>query len=194
MREVVVDISMSLDGFVTGPNAGPDNGLGDGAEALHTWAFADDPVDRELLAAGVERSGAVILGRKLFDVVDGPDGWNDEVGYGAAHAARPPMFVVTHTPPAATRLPFFTFVDGIEAAVEQALAAAGDGDAVVMGGGHVARQVIALGLADRILIHHAPLLLGAGTPLFDGGEPVALRQVDVTVSPYATHITYVPAS
>ena len=194
MSEVVVDITMSLDGFVTGPDAGPSNGLGDGGEPLHRWVFEDDDVDKEILRTSVDRSGAVILGRNLFDVVDAPDGWNDDMGYGAEHAARPPMFVVTHRPPAEARLPFWTFVGSVEAAVEQGKAAAGDKDVFAMGGGHVIRQILALGLADRIQIHLAPLVLGGGTPLFESGSPVPLEQVGVRVSPFATHLAYVPTS
>lgn len=75
MTRIIADISVSLDGFVTGPDPGPDNGLGTGGEALHTWAFSDDPDDRRILRDGTARSGAVVLGRHLFDIVDGPKGW-----------------------------------------------------------------------------------------------------------------------
>src|SRR4051812_49020051 len=104
MPKVLADISMSLDGFVTGPGAGPASGLGAGGEPIHNWVFSGDPVDEALLAGATEHSGAVIMGRNLFDVIDGPDGWNDEMGYGAQHAAQPPFFVVTHRPPASVRL------------------------------------------------------------------------------------------
>jgi dihydrofolate reductase len=184
---------MSLDGFVTGPDAGPGLGLGRGGDPIHAWVFdPESQVDRQVLEENVERTGAVILGRNLFDVVDAPDGWNDDIGYGAHHAARPPMFVVTHHPPAETRLAFWTFVGSVEDAVEQAKAVAGDKDVFAMGGGDVLNQIVALGLADRIQIHLSPVLLGDGTPLFRGGELAELEQVDVRVSPHATHLTYVP--
>ncbi len=77
MTRIIADISVSLDGFVTGPDPGPRNGLGTGGEALHTWAFSEDPDDRRALREATARSGAVILGRRLFDVVDGPEGWDD---------------------------------------------------------------------------------------------------------------------
>jgi dihydrofolate reductase len=193
MSEVVVDITMSLDGFVTGPDAGPGQGLGRGGEPIHAWVFdPESKVDQQVLQESVERTGAVILGRNLFDVVDAPDGWSDDMGYGAQHAARPPMFVVTHHPPAETRLPFWAFVGSVEEGVEQAKAAAGDKDVFAMGGGDVIRQIVTLGLADRIQIHLAPVLVGAGTPLFVGGELTELEQVDVRVSPHATHLTYRP--
>ena len=193
MSDVVVDITMSLDGFVTGPDAGPGSGLGRGGDPLHAWVFdPESEVDQEVLRESTERSGAVILGRNLFDVVDAPDGWNDEIGYGAQHAARPPMFVVTHHPPAETRLPFWTFVGSVEEAVEQARAVAGDKDVFAMGGGDVINQIVALGLADRIQIHLSPVLMGDGTPLFHDLDLTRLEQVDVRVSPNATHLTYRP--
>ena len=74
MTRTIADISVSLDGFVTGPDPGPDNGLGNGGEALHAWAFSDDPDDRQLVQRGDRPSGAVVLGRRLFDIVDGPGG------------------------------------------------------------------------------------------------------------------------
>jgi hypothetical protein len=85
----IADISVPLDGFVTRPDPSPDNGLGTGGEALHTWAFSDDPDDRRVLREGTARSGAVVLGRHLFDVVDGPNGWDDTTGYGVGEAGKP---------------------------------------------------------------------------------------------------------
>jgi dihydrofolate reductase len=87
MTRIIADISVSLDGFVTGSD--PDNGLNTGGEALHTWAFSDDPDDRRILREATARSGAVVLGRRLFDVVDGAGSWNDEVGYGARPTKEP---------------------------------------------------------------------------------------------------------
>jgi hypothetical protein len=92
-----------LDGFVTGPDPGPDNGLGTGGEALHTWAFSDAPDDRRLLSEATARSGAVILGRRLFDVVDGPNGWDDSTGYGAGEVGKPAFVVVTSPLPESVR-------------------------------------------------------------------------------------------
>jgi dihydrofolate reductase len=193
MPKVVADISMSLDGFVTGPDAGPEAGLGRGGEPLHTWAVASsDDVDADVLREATEASGAVIMGRRLFDVIDGPHGWSDEMGYGAGLAATPPFFVVTHAAPDQVRLGLrFTFVtDGPAAAVEQARSAAGPKDVFVMGGGDVVRQCVELGLADELRIHLAPIVLGAGTPLFRGGARRELVQRSVRPSSTATHLTY----
>jgi dihydrofolate reductase len=133
------------------------------------------------------------MGRRLFDVVDSPQGWNDEMGYGAGLAATPPFFVVTHSAPANVRLDLdFTFVtEGMEAAIKQARDAAGAKDVVVMGGGDVVRQSVDDGLADELHIHLAPIVLGAGTPLF--GNKAARRELvqrSVRVSAHATHLVY----
>jgi dihydrofolate reductase len=193
MTKIVADITMSLDGFVTGPNPDVDHGLGIGGEPLHTWVTgSDSEVDAAVLRDAVEATGAVVLGRRLFDVVDGPNGWNEDMGYGAGYAATPPMFVVTHRAPDEVRLAsLFSFVtDGLEAAIGAARAAAGDKDVFVMGGGHVVRQSVQSRLIEELRIHLAPLVLGSGTPLFDGGRPTHLVQESVRVSPYATHLTY----
>ncbi|MFE7406470.1 dihydrofolate reductase family protein [Isoptericola sp. NPDC057559] len=199
MTRVVGDISISLDGYVTGPHPGPENGLGDGGEALHTWAFSDDPVDREQLRTATERSGAVVLGRHLFDVVDGPQGWNDEVGYGAREVGTPPFFVVTHHAPTRTRLAFWTFVTtGLHDAVAQARAAAhqlsaeagDDRDVVLMGGGLTVGSALDAGLLDVLVLHLSPVVLGSGTPLFVGGRTHSLTQRAVTPSTTAVHAVY----
>jgi dihydrofolate reductase len=194
MTRVIGDISMSLDGFVTGPDPDVEHGLGHGGEPLHTWAIdSDDEVDAKVLADATGLSGAVVMGRRLFDTIDGPKGWNDEMGYGAGLAATPPFFVVTHSKPEAVRLDLdFTFAtDGLESAIAQARAAAGDKDVVVMGGGDVVRQCVQTGLADELRIHLSPIVLGAGTPLFgDGGVRRELVQRSILVSSTATQLTY----
>ncbi|MFJ6352807.1 dihydrofolate reductase family protein [Streptomyces sp. NPDC092046] len=201
MTRVVADISVSLDGFVTGPDPGPDTGLGTGGDALHTWAFSDDPDDRRLLAEGTARSGAVVLGRHLFDVVDGPYGWDDTTGYGAGEVGKPAFVVVTRTPPETVRLvdlgwTFVTtgLVDAVAVARERAEAAsAASGralDVVLMGGGATIGSALAAGLVDVLVLHLAPVVLGAGTPLFTGGAPLTLAQRSVTVTSTATHLVY----
>jgi len=133
-------------------------------------------------------------GPGLYDVVDGPDGWNDDVGYGhdQDQSAAPPCYVVTHEPPATVRLASrFRFVtEGVAAAIAEARAAAGDKDVVVMGGANVIDQSLAAGLVDELRIHLSPLLLGGGTRLFDLVGPTTLVQREVTESPRATHLTY----
>jgi dihydrofolate reductase len=139
-----------------------------------------------------EAPGAVVMGRRLFDLIDGPHGWSDEMGYGANHATRPPFFVVTHSAPEQVRLALdFTFVtDGLRPAIDRARSAAGDRDVVVMGGGDVVRQCVVGGLVDELRIHLAPLVLGGGTRLFSGHERRELVQETVRASSTATHLTY----
>jgi len=194
MTKVIADITMSLDGFVTAPNAGPEAGLGDDGMPLHDWVFQGHEIDQALLAETTERSGTVVMGRKLFDIVDSPSGWNDNVGYGAHNVGRPPFFVVTHAPPLSRRLTNldFTFVTGgVAAAIDQARAICPPNkDVVVMGGANVIAQALDAGLLDKLTLHVSPIVFGGGTPLFDGVARRQLRQTAVLVSPYATHITY----
>lgn len=128
---VIADISVSLDGFVTGPEPDLEHGLGRGGELLHDWAVrSKHPVDVAALRRATEATGAVIMGRRLFDFVDGPHGWSDEMGYGAARAARPAFFVITHSEPRDVRLDLdITFVTtGIGDAVAQARRSADERD------------------------------------------------------------------
>lgn len=196
MSKVIADISMSLDGYVTAPGVDLEHGLGVGGEAIHAWVLEEprSPVDEEVLARSFDLTGAVVMGRRLHDIVDGPHGWSDDVGYGhdQNQSIAPPCFVVTHEPPDRVRLVSrFRFVtDGVAAAVDQARAAAGDRAVFVMGGATVIDQCLAAGLVDELRIHLSPLLLGGGTRLFDHVGPTTLVQREVTESPRATHLTY----
>lgn len=201
MTRIIADISVSLDGFVTGPDPGPDSGLGTGGKALHTWVFSDDPDDRRILREATLRSGAVVLGRRLFDVVDGPNGWGDQTGYGAGEVGRPAFVVVTSSVPESVRTAGldWTFVttglsDAVTAARERAEAASSDSgkelDVVLMGGGATVGSAFDAGLVDTLTLHLAPVVLGSGTPLFTGGPPRTLVQRSVTSTSTATHLTY----
>ena len=198
---IVADISISLDGYVTGPDPGPGNGLGTGGEALHTWAFSDDPEERRIVRETTARSGAVVLGRRLFDLVDGPGGWDDTVGYGAAEVGRPPFVVVTGSKPESVRLTGldWTFVtaglpDAVAVARDRAEAASADRgedlDVVLMGGGALIGSALDAGLVDVLSLHLAPVVLGSGTPLFTGGTPRALVRRSANPTPNATHLAY----
>jgi dihydrofolate reductase len=196
VSKVIADISMSLDGYVTGPGADQEHGLGIGGEGIHAWVLEEprSPVDEAVLAHSFEQTGAVVMGRRLFDTVDGPNGWNDDIGYGydQDQSVAPPCFVVTHEPPTQVRLVSrFRFVtEGVAAAIQQARATAGDKDVVVMGGANVIDQSLAERLVDELRIHLSPLVLGEGTRLFDLVGPTTLVQREVTASPRATHLTY----
>ncbi len=193
MTLVIGDITVSLDGFVTGPGADPEHGLGDDGDSIHAWALdSDHPVDRGVLERHAAASGAVVMGRRTFDTVD--RGWHDGMGYGADRDARPPFFVVTGRPPQAHRLASshdFSFVtDGPAAAIELARAVAGDRDVFVMGGGALVGSCLRDGLLDELRLHLSPEVLGAGTPLFAGVGRHRLVQASVEVSPVCTHLTY----
>jgi len=196
MTKVIADISMSLDGFVAGVGVDLEHGLGIGGEGIHDWVLQRprSDADQAVLDRGFEETGAVVMGRRLFDIVDGPHGWDDEVGYGhdQDQSVAPPCFVVTHNPPAHWRLGArFRFVtDGVVAAVDRARTAAGAKNVVIMGGAHVINQCLTNGLVEELRLHLSPLLMGGGARLFDGVRPTALRQREVIVSPRATHATY----
>ena len=188
MTNVIFDMSMSLDGFVTASNVRPEEPLGDGGRRLHEWAFGDDEHNRELLAEAVNFVGAVIAGRHTYDLsipwwgADGPAG-----------PARVPVFVVTHAEP--EEVPeggVYTFVtDGIEGALEEAKAAAGDKYVAVMGA-EIGQQFIRAGLIDEISIHLVPVLLGSGTRMFEhlGGEHIQLETAGVIETQEATHLRF----
>ena len=187
MSKVIADITMSLDGYVTGPSGDVDE--------LHAWVTDQDAVDTEILERATAETGAVVMGRRLFDIVDGPNGWTKDMGYDAQQAGTPPFFVVTHSAPQHVRLQRelgmrFTFVDDLTTALDQARTAATDGHVVIMGGGDIIGQTIEQGLVDELHLHLAPILLGGGTPLFRAGTHQRYRQRDVRPSSNAVHLTY----
>lgn len=193
MSAAIAEITVSLDGFITGPDPGPENGLGEGGEALHTWAFdRSDPVVGQVMAAGPLAAGAVVMGRKLFDLIDGPHGWQADSGYVPGVAFTPPVFVVTHSAPPVVRLASQCTIvtGGLAPALEAARAAAGGKHVAVMGGADVIRQALGQGLVQELRLHLAPVLLGTGTALFAGPLPVDLVQDSVLASSHATHLRY----
>lgn len=193
-QKVIADISMSLDGYVAGEGAGVGRGLGDAPE-VHAWVTDQDEVDTEILETATAATGAVIMGRGLFDVVNAPDGWNTEMGYGADQAGTPPFVVVTHHPVDDPRLVTelglnVSFVEGLGPAVDHAKRLATHGDVFIMGGGDVIGQAVEQGLADELRLHIAPFIAGGGTSLFKSGTRQHYRQRDVRASRNAVHITY----
>ncbi|MET7398747.1 dihydrofolate reductase family protein [Dactylosporangium sp. NPDC005572] len=184
MGRIEVDISVSVDGFVTGPGVDRTPGLGDGGEALHHWVWRH-PEGRALLDELLfTASGAVVTSRRVYEDTGG---WGEDGFY------RMPVFVVTHRPHEVVRRgdTTFTFVTGgITAALDAAQAAAGERNVHVMGGASVARQALVSGRVDRLRLHVAPVLLGSGTPLFDGLLPVDLEHLETRDTPGATHLTY----
>ena len=193
MTNVVADITMSLDGYVAPPS---DSRSGVASvDELQGWVMEQDPVDSDILARATAATGAVVMGRRLFDIVDAPGVWTKDMAYGAQPASTLPFFVVTHRAPQHVRLERelgmrFRFVNGVMAAVEQARAAATDGDVVIMGGGDVIGQAIEQGLVDELHLHLSPMLLGGGTPLFRAGTRQQYRQREVRPSSNAVHLVY----
>jgi dihydrofolate reductase len=210
MTKVKFDISMSLDGFIAGPNRTLEQPLGEGGEQLHEWAVGlasfrerhgeaggetgpDDDVMRESFAT----TGAVVMGRRMFSGGGGP--WEDDPNadgwWGDDPPFRVPVFVLTHHPRETVTKQggtTFTFVtDGIEAAFDQARAAAGDGDVSVAGGASVVQQYLAAGVIDEFQIHVAPVLLGDGVRLFDRLEHRPQVELVRTIdSRRAAHLKY----
>ena len=198
MGKVIAGITVSLDGFVTGPNDRFGAGLGDGGERLHYWVFGgpwtyDDEnhgsaseVDQEYLDSVFSSGGAWLVGRTMHDVVDG---WGDDPGFGV------PVYVVTHRPHETVVKGDTTFefvTEGTEAALEQARATAADKNVILMGGADLLRQYLDAGVVDEFTLTIAPVLLGAGKRLFDGIERTDLgfERTSVIESPYATHLRY----
>jgi dihydrofolate reductase len=207
MNSVTCQISVSLDGFVAGPNQSLDNPIGEGGMRLHEWAFATDSwraqqgleggernADAEVVDGLVAGVGAYIMGRNMFGGGDGPWDQTWRGWWGEDPPFHAPVFVLTHH--ARAPLPMqggttFTFVtDGIGSALEQARAAAGDQTIAIAGGASAVRQYLAAGLLDELYLHIVPIILGAGERLLeDVGDPT-LDPVEVVASPTVTHIRY----
>ena len=187
MAQVICDISMSLDGYVTGPNDSRANPFGDDAASLHDWMFsAATDQDRAMLQEALDGCGAVVLGRTSFNKNEGDGGWGD-----GGPVSQVPCFVVTHEAPTGSFAPVFTFVtDGVASAIDQAKAVAGD-KAVNLHGATVMQQGLPLGLVDEIRVHAVPILLGGGTPLFGSlDQAIRLERSSAEVTPAAVHLSY----
>ena len=198
--KVSVELSMSLDGFIAGPNDGVNKPLGDGGERLFKWYYNGDTdfplpgtdmvfkisrASAELLREAWPTIGASVTGRRTFDIAGG---WGGKPPGGAPH------FVVTHTVPqewVKEGSPFTFVTDGIESAVEKAKQAAGDKNVDVIGA-NIAQQCIRAGLLDEIQIDLVPVLLGGGVRLFDhlGIEPIELERTRVVETPGVTHLLF----
>lgn len=189
MGQLTVDISMSLDGFIDAAKVTPAEPMGVGGEILHQWLADMDDVSAGVLERGIGNTGAVICGRRTYDLsvpfwqADGPSG-----------PARRPVIVLSHSHP--DQVPpggVYSFVSGgPKEALDRAREAAGDLDVTVMGGANVIQQFLAAGLVDVISVHLVPVLLGAGNRLFDLDLPsqLLLEHERVDVSPNAIHLLF----
>ena len=187
MTRVICDMSMSLDGYVTGPNDSRENPFGDGAEMLHDWIFdAATDEDRAVVQDVRDGVGAIVMGRTSFDKNEGDGGWDDGGPLGDT-----PCFVVTHHAPERSHPSIYTFVtDGVATAIEQAKQTAGD-KKVSLFGATVMQQALPLGLVDEIHVHVIPVLLGGGTPLFAAlDSTISLERTQVVATPAATHLGF----
>ncbi|MEP7285201.1 MAG: dihydrofolate reductase family protein [Chloroflexota bacterium] len=198
MGQVILGISMSLDGFVAGPNDGLEHPLGEGGEALFKWYFSGDteinipggpPLrvskqSAEVLQAEFQKIGAMVAGRRMFDIAHAWGG----------NPPGSPCFIMTHTPPqewVKVGSPFTFVTDGIESAIRQAKQAAGDKD-VSIATASVTQQCLKARLLDEIHIGVAPVLLGGGVRLFEhiGIEPIELESIQVVDAPGVTHMAF----
>jgi dihydrofolate reductase len=210
MAKLRFDISMSVDGFIAGPNPSEEQPLGEGGTQLHEWAFklaawrkphglegGEVNASTEVVEESTDNIGATVMGRNMFGGGPGPwgedpwDGW-----WGGDPPFHTPVFVLTHH----EREPLekqggttFTFVtDDIESALEQAKEAAGGKDVSLGGGANVIQQYLAAGLVDELQLNVVPIVLGDGTRLFDNnaGADVKLEAVRVLETPDVTHLKY----
>lgn len=194
MSEVLAGITVSLDGYITAPNDGPGRGLGDGGERLHNWVFGGpwryedsergDPTGEDAVAFEemMSSTGAVVAGRATYEAASH---WGDRNPFGV------PLLIVTHRPEDEPAGGEFTFVSGVEAAIQSALQAAGGKRVNIMGGGQIIRQALARGIVDELTIIVAPVVLGGGKRLFDGFlQQLELEHLGVRQSPLATFIDY----
>jgi dihydrofolate reductase len=210
MGKVVAEISLSLDGYVAGPNPTLENPLGDGGDQLHEWAIrlkswrephglsgGETGPDDELVTENLRANGAVVMGRRMFSGGDGP--WDDDPNadgwWGDEPPFHMPVFVVTHhaREPLVRGGTTFTFVtDGLESAIEEARAAAAEKDVLVAGGASAIDQCLQAGRLDELQIHLVPVLLAGGVRLFDGvgPEPSRFELMRVLDSPLVTHLRY----
>jgi dihydrofolate reductase len=196
MPKVTAHLSISLDGYVAGPNQTREEPLGVRGEDLHLWHLgaSDHDADRAMTARILAPRGAYVMGRNMYAPDRGEWGaemwrgwWGEDPPY---HA---PVFVLTHYPADPVEMEggtTFHFVTSFDEAMERAVEAAGDETVTIAGGASAVRQGLRAGVVDEILLSHVPMVLGGGAALFEDLEDVRLRPVEVHPSPYATHVVY----
>jgi len=192
---VTCNVSISADGFVAGPNQSVDNPIGEGGIRLHEWHFDPQGDDQAVVDEWQNAPGAYIMGRNMFGPgrgewdLDWRGWWGDEPPY---HA---PVFVLTHHPRESVTMDggttFHFVTEGIDAALVQAKAAAGDKTVEIAGGASTVNAYLQAGAIDELHLHISPILLGAGERLFDGvSADLKLQPAQVTSSPNAVHLKY----
>jgi dihydrofolate reductase len=200
MGKVSMGLTMSLDGFIAGPNDGPEHPLGEGGMRLFDWyesgdtdyvvpsgemTFKVSSQSAEMLREAFSSIGAIVTGRRTFDITN---------GWGGRHPLDVPIFVLTHSVPDSwdyEASPFTFVTDGVESAVEQAREVAGEKD-VAVGAASLVQQCLRAGLLDEVHVDLVPVLLGGGVRLFDniGPEHIELEKIEIIEAPDVTHITF----
>lgn len=206
MSKVRFQIAISLDGYVAGPNQSEENPLGEGGMQLHEWAFeleawrkphghegGETNPSSAVIEEAFENLGAIVMGRNMFG--GGPGPWNGWDGWWGDHPPfHVPVYVVTHHPREPLVLKgdttFHFVTDGIDAALEQAREAAGDGHVDIAGGADVIQQYLRAGHVDEMQLHVVPVLLGSGARLLEGVGGLELSQTGVIEAPGVTHLRY----
>jgi dihydrofolate reductase len=194
MAKIIAAITMSVDGYITGPDDGPDKGLGEGGERLHYWVFGgpwsyeNEPTglpegeDAAYLNEMTARAGAIVVGRTMYEAAAH---WGDKNPFGM------PVFVVTHRPEEEPDTGEFRFVGGFEEAIDRAREAAGTKDLSIGGGADVIRQGLDAGIVDELHIIVAPVILGGGKRLFeDFTKSLDLENLGVRQSRWATFLEF----
>jgi len=196
MSRVTSHMSISLDGFVAGPDQSTDDPIGVGGMKLHEWHIGEPTTEADAAARDnlMRQCGAYIMGRNMYGPIRG-DWVGDWRGWGGDEPPyHAPVFVLTHYPHESIEMDggttFHFVTDGFDAALEQAKAVAGDLDVDIAGGASAVRQGLNAGAVDELMLDVAPVLLGRGERLFDGVTDLVLEPVEVTHSPRATHIRY----
>jgi dihydrofolate reductase len=194
MSKVYANTALSLDGYVAGPNQSRELPLGEGVDdRLHGWMFDEPEQHREELDS-MTAAGAFVMGRNMFGPIRGPhdDEWTG--WWGPEPPYHAPVFVLTHYArdpiPMEGGTTFHFVTDGIESALDQARAAAGDADVLIAGGAATINQYLAAGLLEELHLHVAPVVLGRGERLFDGVGPVTLEPIGVRHTTRVTHARY----
>jgi dihydrofolate reductase len=198
MTTVSCHMSISLDGFVAGPDQTPDNPIGVGGMSLHAWhQHAGEPgreVDARPRDELMRPKGAYVMGRNMFGPVRGEWTGNWRGWWGEEPSYHAPVFVLTRHPRESIEMTggttFHFVTDGFDAALARAKDAAGDGDVDIAGGASTVRQALAAGAVDVLRLAVVPVLLGSGERLFDGVDDPGFQPVEVLHSPYATHVVY----
>ena len=194
MTKIIAAITMSLDGYITGPNDGPEKGLGEGGERLHYWVFGGpwsyekepkgqpEGEDAAYLNEMTARGGAIVVGRTMYEAADH---WGEKNPFGM------PVLVVTHRPEQEPKTGEFRFVGGFEEAIDRAKEAAGTKDVSIGGGADVIRQGLDAGIVDELHIIVAPVILGGGKRLFDDfTKSLDLENRGVRQSRWATFMEF----